>query len=109
MVYNFDQVIPHGRSLHFEFKAKCLALLEQVRKTKKPLRITRHGKTHRGSDSSDCRWDRAALMGSMRARWRFSATLSHPPQMRMSGRFCAIEALALTPTSGFGSFRIQNS
>ena len=26
------------------FKAKCLALLEQVRKTKKPIRITRHGK-----------------------------------------------------------------
>jgi prevent-host-death family protein len=27
-----------------EFKAKCLALLEQVRKTKKPIRVTRHGK-----------------------------------------------------------------
>ena len=27
-----------------EFKAKCLALLEQVRKTKKPIRITRYGK-----------------------------------------------------------------
>ena len=27
-----------------EFKAKCLALLEQVRATKKPLRITRFGK-----------------------------------------------------------------
>ena len=27
-----------------EFKAKCLALLEQVRKTKKPLRVTRFGK-----------------------------------------------------------------
>ena len=26
------------------FKAKCLALLEQVRKTKKPIRITRFGK-----------------------------------------------------------------
>jgi len=26
-----------------EFKAKCLALLEAVRKTKKPLRITRYG------------------------------------------------------------------
>jgi prevent-host-death family protein len=26
------------------FKAKCLALLEQVRKTRKPIRITRHGK-----------------------------------------------------------------
>jgi len=27
-----------------EFKAKCLALLEQVFKTKEPLRITRFGK-----------------------------------------------------------------
>jgi len=26
------------------FKAKCLELLDQVQKTKKPLRITRHGK-----------------------------------------------------------------
>ena len=28
-----------------EFKAKCLALLDQVQKTKKPIRITRFGKT----------------------------------------------------------------
>jgi prevent-host-death family protein len=27
-----------------EFKAKCLALLEQVNKTKKPIRVTRFGK-----------------------------------------------------------------
>jgi prevent-host-death family protein len=27
-----------------EFKAKCLALLQQVQKTKKPLRVTRFGK-----------------------------------------------------------------
>ena len=27
-----------------EFKAKCLALIEQVRRTKKPIRITRFGK-----------------------------------------------------------------
>jgi prevent-host-death family protein len=26
------------------FKAKCLGLLERVRKTRKPIRITRHGK-----------------------------------------------------------------
>lgn len=26
-----------------EFKAKCLAIIERVRKTKKPVRITRHG------------------------------------------------------------------
>ena len=27
-----------------EFKAKCLALLEQVRVTREPIRVTRHGK-----------------------------------------------------------------
>ncbi len=27
-----------------EFKAKCLGILEQVRKTRKPIRITRFGK-----------------------------------------------------------------
>jgi prevent-host-death family protein len=27
-----------------EFKAKCLGMLEEVRKTRKPLRITRFGK-----------------------------------------------------------------
>lgn len=27
-----------------EFKAKCLALLSEVEKTKQPLRVTRHGK-----------------------------------------------------------------
>jgi prevent-host-death family protein len=27
-----------------EFKAKCLSLLDQVKKTKKPIRITRFGK-----------------------------------------------------------------
>jgi prevent-host-death family protein len=27
-----------------EFKAKCLALLDQVQKTKKPIRVTRFGK-----------------------------------------------------------------
>ena len=27
-----------------EFKAKCLGMLEQVRKTRKPIRITRFGK-----------------------------------------------------------------
>jgi prevent-host-death family protein len=27
-----------------EFKAKCLSMLEQVQKTKKPIRVTRFGK-----------------------------------------------------------------
>jgi prevent-host-death family protein len=27
-----------------EFKAKCIGLLDRVNKTKKPIRVTRHGK-----------------------------------------------------------------
>jgi prevent-host-death family protein len=49
-----------------EFKAKCLALLEQVNKTKRPLRITRHGKPVAEVVPPTAVADRAALMGSMR-------------------------------------------
>jgi prevent-host-death family protein len=48
-----------------EFKAKCLALLEQVNKTKKPLRITRRGKPVAEVVPPTAVADRAALMGSM--------------------------------------------
>jgi prevent-host-death family protein len=27
-----------------EFKAKCLGLIEEVQKTRQPLRVTRHGR-----------------------------------------------------------------
>jgi prevent-host-death family protein len=50
-----------------EFKAKCLSLLDQVQKTKKPLRITRFGKPVAEvvptSPSSRSDW-----MGSMKDR-----------------------------------------
>lgn len=42
-------VIDHGTIVHMkeiaisEFKAKCLGILEEVRKTRKPVRITRFG------------------------------------------------------------------
>lgn len=49
-----------------EFKAKCLALLEQVNKTKKPLRITRHGKPVADVVPAIPIVDRAALFGCMR-------------------------------------------
>jgi len=35
-----------------EFKAKCLALLEQVRKTREPIRVTRHGNRRRSRSSN---------------------------------------------------------
>jgi prevent-host-death family protein len=50
------------------FKAKCLALLEQVRKTKKPIRITRHGKPVAEVVPPSPVEDRAAWIGSMKGR-----------------------------------------
>lgn len=66
MVYNSDQVIAVEEISISEFKAKCLALLEQVRKTRKPLRVTRHGKPVADVVPAAPSVDRAALFGSMR-------------------------------------------
>lgn len=49
-----------------EFKAKCLALLERVEKTKQPIRITRHGKPIAEVIPSKPVMDRAAWIGSMK-------------------------------------------
>jgi prevent-host-death family protein len=49
-----------------EFKAKCLAILAEVEKTKRPIRITRHGKPVAEVIPSKPVMDRAAFMGSMR-------------------------------------------
>lgn len=51
-----------------EFKAKCLALLEQVRRTRQPIRITRHGKPVAEVVPPTAIADRAALMGCMRGK-----------------------------------------
>lgn len=49
-----------------QFKAKCLALLEQVRKTKKPIRITRHGKPVAEVVPPSAVQDRSSWIGSMK-------------------------------------------
>ncbi len=49
-----------------EFKAKCLALLEQVRRTRKPIRITRHGKIVAEVIPPTAVLDRAAWINSMK-------------------------------------------
>jgi prevent-host-death family protein len=49
-----------------EFKAKCLALLEEVRKTKKPIRVTRHGKPVADVVPPAPVVDRAAWIDSMK-------------------------------------------
>jgi prevent-host-death family protein len=48
-----------------EFKAKCLALLERVRKTKQPIRVTRHGKPVAEIVPPAIVEDRASWIGSM--------------------------------------------
>jgi prevent-host-death family protein len=49
-----------------EFKAKCLALLNQVRKTKKPIRVTRFGKPIAEVIPPSSVQGRAAWIGSMK-------------------------------------------
>lgn len=61
-----------------QFKAKCLALLEQVSKTKKPLRITRHGKPVADVVPAVPIVDRAALFGSMRGSIKIVGDIVSP-------------------------------
>lgn len=49
-----------------EFKAKCLAVLERVRKTKKPVRITRHGTPVAEVIPPSSVQERSAWIGSMK-------------------------------------------
>jgi len=61
-----------------EFKAKCLALLEQVNKTKAPLRITRHGKPVAEVVPPTTVMDRAAWIGSMKGRMEILGDIISP-------------------------------
>jgi len=49
-----------------EFKAKCLALLEEVSKTKKPIRVTRFGKPIADVVPPELVQERTAWIGSMK-------------------------------------------
>ncbi len=61
-----------------EFKAKCLALLERVNKTKKPLRITRHGKPVAEVVPPSPLEDRSAWIGSMKGRMEILGDIISP-------------------------------
>lgn len=61
-----------------EFKAKCLALLDQVNKTKAPLRVTRRGKPIAdvippSSESGEPGW-----IGSMAGRMEITGDILSP-------------------------------
>jgi len=61
-----------------EFKAKCLALLEQVRRTRQPIRITRHGKPVAEVVPPSPVEDRSAWMGSMKGRMEILGDIISP-------------------------------
>ena len=67
IVYNFDaRMIAMNEVSISEFKAKCIGLLEQVRKTKQPLRVVRHGKPIVEIVPATERVDRMEWIGSMK-------------------------------------------
>ncbi|HMD17634.1 MAG TPA: type II toxin-antitoxin system Phd/YefM family antitoxin [Terriglobales bacterium] len=61
-----------------EFKAKCLAVLEQVRATKKPIRITRFGKPVAEVVPPTAVVDREAWIGSMKNTMRITGDIVSP-------------------------------
>jgi prevent-host-death family protein len=61
-----------------EFKAKCLAVLEQVRRTRKPLRITRHGKPVAEVNPPTEEVRRSDLFGSMKGKSRIIGDIISP-------------------------------
>ena len=61
-----------------EFKAKCLAILEQVRKTRQPIRVTRHGKPVAEVVPPSPVADRSAWIGSMKGRMEILGDIVSP-------------------------------
>lgn len=61
-----------------EFKAKCLAVLERVRSTQKPIRVTRFGKPVAEIVPPTAVVDRAAWMGSMKGTFEILGDIVSP-------------------------------
>lgn len=60
------------------FKAKCLALLEEVRRTRKPIRITRHGKPVAEVVPSELVMDRSKWIGSLKGTLKIKGDIISP-------------------------------
>jgi prevent-host-death family protein len=61
-----------------EFKAKCLALLEQVRKTRKPIRITRFGKPVADVVPAEKQDERGSWLGCMKGTMEITGDIISP-------------------------------
>ena len=61
-----------------EFKAKCLSLLEEVNKTKTPLRVTRRGKPIADVFPAGMESDERGWIGSMAGRMDIAGDIVAP-------------------------------
>ena len=61
-----------------EFKAKCLAVIERVRSTRKPIRITRFGKPVAEVVPPTAVEDRKAWIGSMKDTMKITGDIVSP-------------------------------
>jgi prevent-host-death family protein len=61
-----------------EFKAKCLAVLERVRSTKKPIRVTRFGKPVAEVVPPTAVEDRSSWIGSMKQSFEITGDIVSP-------------------------------
>jgi prevent-host-death family protein len=61
-----------------EFKAKCLALLERVRSTKKPIRVTRFGKPVAEIVPPTAVQERSSWIGSMKQSLEITGDIVSP-------------------------------
>jgi len=61
-----------------EFKAKCLAILERVRKTRKPIRVTRFGKPVAEVVAPSPVKERSDWMGSMKGQMEILGDIVSP-------------------------------
>jgi len=74
-----------------KFKATCLAVLERVRKTKKPILVTRFGEPIAEAVPPSVRARRSNWMGSMAERVEILEALSRPLWTNAIGRHSRIE------------------
>jgi prevent-host-death family protein len=61
-----------------EFKAKCLAVLERVRSTKTPIRVTRFGKPVAEVVPPTSVEERSSWIGSMKSSMRLKGDIVSP-------------------------------
>jgi antitoxin (DNA-binding transcriptional repressor) of toxin-antitoxin stability system len=61
-----------------EFKAKCLAILERVHKTRKPIRVTRFGKAVAEVVAPSPVKERSDWMGSMKGQMEILGDIVSP-------------------------------